>query len=101
MSLAGRKGESSAHKSVLCGEFDADEDLPSNVSDIFAFCRGLVGGVGPAGPVNMLVSAVVGLKVGASGLKEPDLRDICGCFCSMSRFLTELLSVERCCRDVR
>jgi hypothetical protein len=60
------------------------EDRPSNRLDIFGFCRGLVGGVGSAKPVDMLDSAAVGLKVGASGLNEPDLRDALDCFCSIS-----------------
>ena len=60
------------------------EDLPSNTSRIFPFCRGLVGGVGPATPADMLVSAAVGLKVGASGLNETDLREAFGCFCFCS-----------------
>jgi hypothetical protein len=91
MFLVGRKGESFVDMSALRGNFGAEEDLPSSTSGIFAFCRGLVGGVGPAGPVDMLVSAAVGLKVGASGLKEPDLRDVFDCFCSMPHCFDEIV----------
>jgi hypothetical protein len=71
-----------------------ERGLPSNTSDIFDLCRGLVGGVGPASPVDMLGSAAVGLKVGASGLNEPDLRDALNRFCAMSGLLCRVVVKE-------